>query len=123
MKAPTPFKRVLFFLGVVAMATAILAGDGARVTAQADETPCPVPLTKAGVCGLHGKVKVVKAFPKYKVKVVDAFPDIKVHKVTAFPDGPGKWQMVDSFEDFSIQFVDAFPDFTVKYVDAFPGCD
>ncbi len=123
MNALAPMKRILFFFGVVATATAILAGDGARRSARADETPCPLPLTKAGVCGLHGKVKVVKAFPKYKVKVVDAFPDIKVQKVTAFPDGPGKWQTVDAFEDFSIQFVDAFPDFTIKYVDAFPGCD
>jgi len=116
-------KRMLFSLGVAAMATAILVGDGARTTAQADEAPCPIPLTKSGVCGLHGKVKIVTAFPKYKVKIVDAFPDIKVSKVTAFPDGPGKWQFVDAFPDFTIQIVDAFPDFTVKYVDAFPGCD
>jgi hypothetical protein len=115
--------RGLFFFGVAAVATAILAGDGARSPASADEMPCPVPLTKSGVCGLHGKVKVVTAFPKYKVKIVDAFPDIKVQKVTAFPDGPGKWQLVDAFPDFTVQFVDAFPDFTVKYVDAFPGCD
>ncbi len=31
--------------------------------------------------------------------------------VDAFPDKPARWQVVDSF-----------PDFTVKVVDTFPGC-
>jgi hypothetical protein len=79
--------------------------------------------TKSGICDLHGKVKIVSSFPKYKVKIVDSFPDIKVQKVTSFPDRAGRWQMVDSFPDFTIQIVDSFPDFTVKYVDSFPGCD
>lgn len=104
----------------VAALTVVLGG---RSHARADETPCPLPLTKGGVCQLHGKVKIVTAFPKYKVKIVDAFPDIKVQKVSAFPDTAGKWQFVDAFPDFTVQIVDAFPDFTVKYVDAFPGCD
>ena len=109
------------------MLALVIAGGtlalGMPQSARADARPCPVPLTKPGVCELHGKVKVVKAFPKYKIKVVDAFPDIKVQKVDAFPDAPGKWQFVDAFPDFTVQYVDAFPDFTVEYVTAFPGCD
>ena len=109
-----------------AVAAASLTAGGVvafRARALADEKPCPFPMTKAGVCGLHGKVKIVSAFPKYKIKIVNAFPDIKVQKVNAFPDGPGKWQFVDAFPDFTVQIVDAFPDFTVQYVNAFPGCD
>jgi hypothetical protein len=106
---------------VVALVVAVVVlGVGA---ARADDGPTPSPLTKPGVCGMHGKVKIVKAFPKYKIKAVDAFPDIKVQRVNAFPDKGGQWQFVDSGEDFTVQIVDAFPDFTVKYVDAFPGCD
>ncbi len=83
----------------------------------------PITCTKAGVCQLHGKVKFVTAFPKYKIKIVTAFPDIKVKKVNAFPNHGGEWQVVDAFPDFTVQIVDAFPDFTVQYVDAFPGCN
>ena len=115
-------KRVLLLAVFVAVPAALAFSVG-ETTPRADERPCPLPLTKAGVCGLHGKVKIVTAFPKYKIKIVDAFPDIKVQKVNAFPDGPGKWQFVDAFPDFTVQIVDAFPDFTVKYVNAFPGCD
>ena len=70
---------------------------------------------------LHGKVKIVSAFPDFKIKKVDAFEDLKVKQVGAFPDSCGKWKFVDAFPDFTIQYVDAFPDFTVKFVDAFPG--
>lgn len=111
-----------------AEASELSAAVGLGAAPAADEVelgPCTSanPMTKPGVCQLHGKVKIVTAFPKYKVKIVNAFPDIKVQKVTAFPDGPGKWQFVDSFPDFTIQIVDAFPDFTVQYVNAFPGCN
>jgi len=109
------------FFCAVAIAAGLAASGEQR--ARADEAAPPIACTKAGVCSLHGKVQIVKAFAKYKVKIVDAFPDIKVQKVNAFPDGPGKWQFVDSFPDFTIQIVDAFPDFTVQYVDAFPGCE
>jgi len=114
-------RTLLFCTASTVMSFALVLGVGARRHAHAGE--CPLPMTKGGVCKLHGKVKIVDAFPKYKVKIVDAFPDIKVQKVNAFPDGPGRWQFVDAFPDFTIQIVDAFPDFTVKYVDAFPGCD
>jgi hypothetical protein len=102
-----------WFLGLVVLL-------GGMATARGDEAE---PCSKAGVCKLHGKVKIVDAFPKYKIKIVNAFPDIKVKKVTAFPDKPGEWQFVDAFPDFTVQIVDAFPDFTVQYVDAFPGCN
>jgi hypothetical protein len=107
---------------VVAIVAGGAFGLGTRKVAHAAEH-CPIELTKGGVCTLHGKVKIVNAFPKYKIKIVNAFPDIKVQKVNAFPDGPGKWQFVDAFPDFTVQIVDAFPDFTVQYVNAFPGCD
>ena len=70
---------------------------------------------------LNGKVRVVNSFPDYKVRIVKSFPDLKVQVVTSFPDKPGKWQFVDSFEDFSIQFVDSFEDFTIQFVESFPG--
>lgn len=70
---------------------------------------------------LHGRVKVVDAFPDFTVKIVDFFPDLRVKKVSSFPDHCGEWLFVDSFPDFTIKFVDAFPDFTIKYVDFFPG--
>jgi hypothetical protein len=101
----------------------VSAGSFVYSVARADETPPPISCTKAGVCQLHGKVKIVTAFPKYKIKIVNAFPDIKVKKVNAFPDKAGEWQFVDSFPDFTVQIVDAFPDFTVQYVNAFPGCN
>lgn len=120
-------KRSLIVVVALAVPAAIvgagLLGSRALRLAEADERCPPQMLTKAGTCRLHGKVKVVDSFPKYKVKVVDSFPDIKVQKVASFPDSPGKWQFVDSFPDFTIQYVDSFPDFTVKFVDSFPGCD
>lgn len=70
---------------------------------------------------LYGKVKVVNYFPDIKVKVVSSFEDLDVQTVNAFADDCGKWQFVDSFEDFKVQFVDSFPDITVKFVQSFPG--
>jgi hypothetical protein len=102
---------------------AIAAAGFSYGSVRADEAQPPVSCTKSGVCQLHGKVKFVTAFPKYKIKIVNAFPDIKVKKVNAFPDHGGEWQVVDAFPDFTVQIVDAFPDFTVQYVDAFPGCN
>src|SRR5258706_7774635 len=102
------------------VAAALLAGFVVVASARADESTPPITCTKSGVCQLHGKVKLVTAFPKYKIKIVNAFPDIKVKKVNAFPDKAGEWQVVDAFPDFTVQIVDAFPDFTVQYVDAFP---
>jgi hypothetical protein len=115
-------KRILLGTIGAGMAATLVLGVGARNPVHAQEAPCPLPMTKKGVCELHGKVKIVTAFPKYKIKIVNAFPDIKVQKVNAFPDGAGKWQFVDAFPDFTVQIVDAFPDFTVQYVNAFPGC-
>ena len=70
---------------------------------------------------LWGKVRVVTSFPDIKVQVVDSFPDLKVQKVSSFPDSLGKWQFVNSGEDFTIQFVTSFPDIKIKFVDSFPG--
>ena len=99
----------VFFLTVAIVAGLVASGErGAR----ADESAPPITCTKAGLCSLHGKVQIVSSFP-----------DIKVQKVTSFPDGPGKWQFVTSFPDFTIQLVDSFPDIKVQYVDSFPGCD
>jgi hypothetical protein len=103
----------------IATAVVALALGGLSLGSRADES---TPVTKSPTCSLHGKVKVVSSFAKYKIKIVNSFPDIKVQKVTSFPDGPGKWQFVDSFPDFTVQIVDSFPDFTVQYVSSFPGC-
>jgi hypothetical protein len=116
-------KRALRIASLVLVALAVAAGVSLqRRPAFADEHPCPIPLAPGGICKLHGKVKFVSAFPKYKIQIVSAFPDIKVKHVTAFPDKPGEWQTVDAFPDFTVQVVDAFPDFKVQYVEAFPGC-
>lgn len=114
-------RRIALVAALALVIVAVTAGFALR-RARADEQPCPFPLSKSGACKLHGKVKIVDAFPKYKIQIVNAFPDIKVKKVSAFPDKPGEWQIVDSFPDFTVQIVDAFPDFKVQYVDAFPGC-
>jgi hypothetical protein len=117
-----PLKRALLAASMVIVAATV--GLYAHRRARAAEPgPC-VPLSGAppGICKLHGKVKFVTAFPKYKIQIVSAFPDIKVKHVTAFPDKPGEWQVVDAFPDFTVQVVDAFPDFKVQYVEAFPGC-
>ena len=70
---------------------------------------------------LYGKVKVVTSFEDFKVKKVTSFEDLKVKKVTSFPDRCGRWQFVDSFEDFKIKYVDSFEDFKIKFVDSFEG--
>ena len=114
--------RPTALVAALALGAAALTAGVALRRARAQTTPCPFPAGPSGVCKLHGKVKFVNSFPKYKIQIVDAFPDIKVKKVNAFPDQPGEWQIVDSFPDFTVQVVKAFPDFKVKYVDAFPGC-
>ena len=70
---------------------------------------------------LHGKGKIVERGGDIKVQVVSSFPDLKVKTVSSFPDDCGKWQVVTSFPDFTVQFVDHFPDLKIKYVDHFPG--
>lgn len=70
---------------------------------------------------LYGKVKVVNSFEDFKVKKVTSFEDLKVKKVSSFPDRCGRWQFVDSFEDFKIKYVDSFEDFSIKFVDSFEG--
>ena len=70
---------------------------------------------------LYGKVKVVNNFEDFKVKQVTSFEDLRVNKVTSFPDACGRWQFVDSFEDFKIKYVDNFEDFKIKFVDSFEG--
>jgi hypothetical protein len=52
---------------------------------------------------------------------VESFPDLKVKIVESFPDACGKWEIVDSFPDFTVQIVESFPDFTIKMVESFPG--
>jgi len=117
----------LLVLGALPLAgAACRSADAAELIpgleSQVGDPPC-TSLTKPGVCQMHGKVKIVTSFPKYKIKIVNSFPDIKVQKVTSFPSDPGKWQFVDSFPDFTVQIVDSFPDFTVQYVNSFPGCN
>ncbi len=102
-------KIISLALAVIAIIT--LSSSSARI--QKDGTYKGVKL--------YGKVKVVTSFPTFKVKVVSSFEDLDVQVVSSFPDKVGKWQFVDSFEDFSIQYVDSFEDFSIKFVDSFPG--
>ena len=59
---------------------------------------------------LSGRVKVVEHFADIKVKVVDSFQDLSVKVIESFPDAIGKWEFVESGENFTIQFVDRLPD-------------
>ena len=70
---------------------------------------------------LFGRVQVVRANADLKVRVVRAFPQLRVELVTAFADRCGRWRMVDSLPDFTIQLVESFPDLTISYVTSFPG--
>jgi len=69
----------------------------------------------------YGRIKYVTQFADVKVKVVNSFGDLRVQVVDSFPDKPGKWEIVESMEDFKVEIVDAFEDFTIEYVTAFPG--
>lgn len=70
---------------------------------------------------LYGRVKVVRHAADFKVKVVKYGADLRVKKVNAFPDECGKWQFVNSFEDFTVEFVNSGADFTIQYEIGFPG--
>ncbi len=70
---------------------------------------------------LYGKVKFVSSFPDIKIQFVNSFADIHVKFVDHFPDDCGKWQIVESFPDFTVQVVESFPDIKVKVVESFPG--
>jgi len=97
---------------------ALLAALGPWASAEecTEEEPTRRP------CELHGKVKFVNHFADYKIKFVTVFPDARVKFVESFPDRPGRWKVVESFPDFTVQVVDSFPDFKVQVVDSFPGC-
>ena len=69
---------------------------------------------------LNGRVKIVDSFATFKVKKVKAFADLKVKFVDSFANKCGRWQIVDTFEDFSVEFVDAFEDFSIIESE-FPG--
>ncbi len=59
---------------------------------------------------LSGRGKVVEHFADIKVKVVDSFQDLRVKVIESSPDAIGKWEFVESGEDFTVQFVDSLPD-------------
>ena len=119
-------KRWLAVLSILGFAALGASGCNSALADQLVPQPsaevAPCPMTNSGLCGLHGKVKIVSSFPKYKIQIVNSFPDIKVKKVTSFPNHGGEWQFVDSFPDFTVQIVNSFPDIKVQYVDSFPGC-
>jgi len=58
-----------------------------------------MPSSKEIAGKLYGKIKIVTSFEDYKVKLVDSFADLHVQKVDNWPDSPGKWKIVESFED------------------------
>ncbi|GEM_PF-1320513 len=76
----------------------------------------------ARACELHGRVQFVEHFADYKIKYVRNFADADVTFVDTFPDKPGRWKVVSSFPDFTVQVVNTFPDFTVKRTQSSPGC-
>ena len=70
---------------------------------------------------LYGRVKIVEHFADFRVKAVFFLPDLRVQQVSSFANSCGRWQLVDSFPDFTVQFVDVLPDFTIQFVESFPG--
>lgn len=106
----------VFNLKRALLVCALLGAPLAALAGQLDKSDC----TYNGI-PLHGKVKIVSAFPDIKVRVVNAFADLSVKKVNAFANHCGEWQIVDSFPDFTVQLVDAFGDVTITWVDSFPG--
>lgn len=80
-------------------------------------------ITKEKICKLHGKVKIVQSHANYRVFVENNNPDLNVRIVPAFANKPGKWQIVTSDQDFTVQFVDnkSLADFTIKFA-LYPGC-
>ena len=93
----------------------ILAVNNNPVHALAVDSNC----SKNGVA-LYGRVKIVDSFATFKVKKVKVFADLKVKFVDSFANKCGRWQIVDTFEDFSVEFVDAFEDFSILESE-FPG--
>ena len=119
---------------LVAVATVACTGLALAVAPSAAQRAAPVddarPVPASGKVGadctlagkkLYGRVKVVDHFADLKVKVVEHFADLHVQFVEHFPDACGKWQLVDSFPDFTITYVDSFPDLEITKVQHFPG--
>ena len=76
-----------------------------------------------GAAGLYGKIQVVESFADCTVEVVTSFPDLRVQVVDSFADGPGEWQYVASFPDYTVEFVESFADVEVEFVESFPGVE
>lgn len=66
---------------------------------------------------LHGSMKFVTEFANYKTQFVDAFAGAKVKYIHASPDAPGKWQVVHSLPDSTLQVDDTLPHLKVESVD------
>lgn len=106
-------KKSIFTLAICAILLAFSSNIYAKNKVQANCTYKGMPL--------YGKVKIVPHSADYKVRIVNSFPDLKVQQVNSFANSCGKWQIVDSLQDFSVQIVDNFEDFSIKFVDNFPG--
>lgn len=70
---------------------------------------------------LYGNVKIVDHFPDVKVQAVSRFADLRVKTVDGYANSCGRWKIVDSFPDFTVQFVEHFPDITIQIVEIYPG--
>lgn len=104
--------------------TLFIGLNGSRTGAELAEAglfPSSAPDNEA--CQVYGKIKFVDNFADYQVKMVEHHEDLRVEYVDNFADEPGKWEVVEHHEDFSIEVVEHHEDFSVKVVDNFPGCD
>lgn len=111
----------VIFLLILFPAVFIHSNDSIRDAGKNSESKQSIENCMFNNIPLHGRVKIVDAFPDIKVQVVDAFPDLDVKLVSSFPNDCGEWEIVESFPDFTVEFVESFPDIKIKFVDSFPG--
>lgn len=71
---------------------------------------------------LYGQVKVsTNGWAHFDVRVANNIADLYVEKVSFLPDICGRWQFVDTGEDFTIRFVHGGEDFSIMFVPHLPG--
>lgn len=74
---------------------------------------------KAAKC--YGRIRITNSGADYRVRKVSSGADLRVEVVSIAPTSPGRWEIVEIGEDYSVEFVEAFEDFTVEFVNIDPG--